>query len=305
MKLRRIAALSLLFAMLTLTSCSSLASAFAQPRYTIDGDYIYFGEYPQTIKADDVTITDKQDSRGYYLGSDGAYYAQATATPWGFGYTFSTKERVTSGEVYYFKVEPIRWRILTTDGETAFILCDKVIDHHAFDTDEEDDYGSNNYADSDIRAWLNGSFYTTAFKRQERKLVLTTKVDNSLASTGKESNAYLCEDTEDKIFLLSYAEVTNPEYGFLTDADEKDWMRCMPASDYARATGAYVDFESNYYENGAYHYDYFGNGYWWLRSPHDNRVDDFACSVKFNGICQSFTAGAPHLGVVPALWIRL
>ena len=34
--------------------------------YIRTGEYIYFGEYPQTIKADDVIITDTVDSRGYY-----------------------------------------------------------------------------------------------------------------------------------------------------------------------------------------------------------------------------------------------
>ena len=84
-----------------------------------DGDYIYFGEYPQTLKADDVTITSETDSRGYYLGSDGNYYAMVTADPYVDGMaadptsksTFTTGASVIEGEVYYFKVEPIRWRI--------------------------------------------------------------------------------------------------------------------------------------------------------------------------------------------------
>ena len=50
--------------------------------YTRDGDYIYLGEFPQTLKADDVTITDTIDARGYYLGSDGNYYAAVTADPY-------------------------------------------------------------------------------------------------------------------------------------------------------------------------------------------------------------------------------
>ena len=70
-------------------------------KYTRDGDYIFFGEYPQTLKADDVTITDVRDERGYCLGSDGSYYAEVYANPAGSDYKFSTGEVVSAGNVYY------------------------------------------------------------------------------------------------------------------------------------------------------------------------------------------------------------
>ena len=86
-----------------------------------------FGEYPQTIKANEVTVGTSADTRGYYLGSDGYYYAKVTATPNSSGYTFSTNATVSRGTVYYFKVEPIKWRILTESGGTALILCESII----------------------------------------------------------------------------------------------------------------------------------------------------------------------------------
>ena len=60
-------------------------------------NYIWFGEYPQSIKEVNVEVTEEQDSRGYYLGSDGYYYAKVTATPYSSGYAFSTGTTVTSG----------------------------------------------------------------------------------------------------------------------------------------------------------------------------------------------------------------
>lgn len=53
-----------------------------------EGTIFAFGEYPQALKENDVEITTTVDSRGYYLGSDGAYYAKVTATPAGTGYKF-------------------------------------------------------------------------------------------------------------------------------------------------------------------------------------------------------------------------
>lgn len=259
-----------------------------KPLYERDGDYIYFGEYPQTIKDSSVTITTTTDDRGYYLGSDGEWYAKVTATPYGSGYTFSTGTTVTSGTVYYFKVEPIRWRILSESDGTALILCDSIIANHRYDD------SSNNYMNSEIRQWLNEQFYETAFDELQREIILTTTVDNSVYSTGYSSNSYACADTEDKIFLLSYREVVNSSYGFNSSSSNYDTARRMLTSDYSRATGAYMNTSSSYY----------GNGYWWLRSPY-NFYSYNARIVYYDGYVSSGSVYDTYRGVVPALQIQL
>ena len=255
-----------------------------------EGSYILFGEYPQTIKADDVTITDVQDSRGYYLGSDGFYYAKVTASPKSSEYTFSTGDVITNGEVYYFKVEPIRWRILIEYGEPAFILCDSVIANQRYDDD------SNNYAESEIRAWLNSIFYQTAFNELQREIILTTTVDNSVYSTGYSSNPNVCEDTYDKIFLLSYREATHGEYGFSTSSVNDD-AREILTSDYSRAMGTPMNSDSS---------EYYGNGIWWLRSPIGNYTSH-ARYVRIEGDVYEHNNNYVYrtYGVVPAMWISL
>ena len=267
-----------------------------------NGSYILFGEYPQTIKADDVTITETIDSRVYYLGSDGNYYAKVSATPCG-SYTFSTGETVSSGSVYYFKVEPIRWRILTKDGGKALILCDSIIANMAYQSDYIFENGSgyttangapdgtymNNYKYSEVRQWLNETFYATAFNDIQRELIIKTLVDNSAESTGNASNPYVCGDTEDNIFLLSYEESTNSAYGMGSDSN-----RTMLTSDYSRATGAYMSTSN---------YDY-GNGWWWLRSPYDYYITD-ARVIRHYGSVDLDYVWYSDRGVVPALWIRL
>ena len=257
--------------------------------YYRDGNYIYFGEYPQTLKADSVTITETQDTRGYYLGSDGCYYAKVVASPYSSSYTFSTGATVSSGTTYYFKVELIRWRILSEDGETALILCDSIIANHRYDD------SSNNYASSEIRQWLNATFYETAFSELQRELILTTTVDNSVYSTGYSSNPYACENTNDKIFLLSYREVTNSAYGFSSDYSSYDTACRMQTSDYSRASGVWMITNSSYY----------GNGYWWLRSPYiDN--SSIARIVRSDGyVDDDNSVYLSDDGVVPALRIRL
>ena len=46
-----------------------------------EGEYVLFGEYPQSLKAPDVEITETVDGRGYCLGTDGEYYAKVVASP--------------------------------------------------------------------------------------------------------------------------------------------------------------------------------------------------------------------------------
>lgn len=259
--------------------------------YTYDGNYIYFGEYPQSLKADAVAVTETTDSRGYYLGSDGAYYAKVTATPYNSAYTFSMGESVADGEIYYFKVEPIRWRILFEDTETAFLFCDNIIANKAFDAKQNNDY-SNNYKESSIRAWLNAEFYQSAFTELQQKIILTTKIDNT-ESMPDSCKHFACEDTNDKVFLLSYTEVTNMEYGFSSYDFGRQPERQMLPSDYCVATGAWMGIN-----------DYgYAPGFWWQRSPSYNT----GCPIYVTSDGSAFHYAPAHMengGIVPVLWIQ-
>ncbi|HKL73528.1 MAG TPA: InlB B-repeat-containing protein, partial [Clostridia bacterium] len=274
-----------------------------QTLYAANGYYriencIWFGEYPQTLKASNITITGTTDSRGYYLGGDGYYYSKVTATPHAKGYKFSSNETVTSGTIYYFKVEPIKWRILNESEGTALILCDSIIKnkHYSYDNGINDiDNNSNDYKESEIRAWLNNEFYTTAFNTLQQGLINTTSIDNSPKSTGYMDNPYTCDNTEDKIFLPSHSEMVNADYCFNNDYMASDTARRRLTSDYSRATGVNIKTDINYY----------GNGYWWLRSPYQH-----------NGYTVSLVVGEGHIGgidfvnetfygIVPALVISL
>ena len=140
----------------------------------------------------------------------------------------------------------------------------------------------NNYKESRVRAYLNGlsyqvkstrqgtqlsnseflgkGFLQTAFTADEQAKIATTMIDNSARSTNLDidptfwndgNNDYACENTYDKIFLLSEQEVTKSEYGFTTS----DVTRIRKATDFAKACG--VSSSSDGYEGG----------YWSLRSP--------------------------------------
>ncbi len=261
---------------------------------TAEGEYILFGEYPQTIKADSVTVGSTPDARGYYLGSDGYYYAEVTVNQYPFGgdYNFSNGELVIDDIVHYFKVEPIKWRILEESGGTALILCENILankKHHSlFSGVDEDGHYVNSYIISEIRAWLNDEFYNTAFNELQRQLVLVTYLDNSASSTGYDPNQYACDDIEDLIFLPSYADIINTNYGFNGNADREKLT-----SDYSRATG--VSMDTGYY---------YGNGSWWLRSP-NNSLAHIMSIIDKNGNISMTSVSGSFFGIAPALTIQL
>ena len=249
----------------------SVCSAKGTNVYVTEDAYVYFGEYPQTLRDENVTITETTDSRGYFLGSDGAYYAKVTAAPRHDGYTFSSGAPVIRDEVYYFKVEPIRWRVLSYEDGSALVLCDSIIDNKAYDADKT----TENYVDSDIRVWLNDEFYNIAFNAAEQEKINVTLVDN----TPKEA-------TQDKVFLLSRDELQNSKYGFSTDED-----RIPKVGDYIRATGLRMDASLN------------GQSIWWIRTIYQPG-DPY---VVFGG-SPNYHAGditSTGHGVVPALTINL
>ena len=178
------------------------------------GDIIEFGSYPQTIKTDSVTITNtKKDKKGYYTGSDGEKYALLKANSFD-DYTFSNGKKVEKNKEYYFKVEPIKWKVLESSNSKAFLFSELILDAHRFDD------SSNHYRISSIRSWLNKEFYNKAFTDKQKELIENTTLEDISYIT-------------DKVFLLSKDEIENTSYGFNSNND-----RCKKVTDYAKTNYA-------------------------------------------------------------------
>lgn len=295
----------------------------ADGKYCRHEDVIYFGYYPQTeVKDSNITTAltaqagrlpmsgnaRNWTSYGYYQSKvvseymwyvdisyqgnkyRGVYFSQYRSYYPGDAGDSDNSEQDDNGyyvdTVYWFRYEPIRWKVLQESGRDAFLLCDIALDSQSFDYKENDVF-SNNYAESTIRAWLNDTFYNTAFTELQQELILTTTVDNSLESTGFEENPYVCEDTEDKIFLLSYKEARS--------YDLDGASRIRKATDYAKSQGCYQETSGSD----------IGDCYWWLRSPHYYSSYFALCVTCDGGFMTRSGVDAPCYGVVPALWIRL
>lgn len=228
--------------------------------------------------------------RGVYFTSYRPYFTAETSST---SNSYQYDNGYSTSNVYWFKYEPITWRVLDVQAGKAFLMANLVLDsqdyHYSYDarTIGGSTVYANNYKESHIRSWLNDNFYNTAFTAAEKARIQTTTVDNSVASTGFSSNSFACANTSDKVFLLSYAEATSATYGLNTDAS-----RQLQPSAYAQSQGVYT-YTSN------------GNSYWWLRSP-SSYDGHGARDVSSDGDVGSIDdVRGTCFGVVPALWISL
>ena len=306
-------------------SVPTILTSYISPNHTDDTwTYVAFGEWPQTKADVEVSSLELVDSgRGYfkdnyYTDGKGNYYVEVTAAPCEDGYKYGDGSSVEKNAEVYFKVEPIVWRVLTEDykvpgegGElqkNALLLAENILTGNIKWADSK-----NNYKESNIRKWLNGNssdavesdfegdagFLQTAFTEKARDQIADTEVDNSPESTsdgtGPLSYAirYACEDTKDKIFLLSEQEATKAEYGFAEyDKYGKGNTRIRVNTDYAKATEAYQDSTESY------------GSLWWLRSPHCD-VENEARYIQSDGSASYTIFVDGMLGVVPALSISI
>ena len=275
--------------------------------------YINFGRYPQTVvtdtnlikELDKITITNKYG----YIEYNGNEYKKQVADRYDSDSIFQNGNKVVDGATYYFKVEPIKWRVLETTSGGYKLLSEYILDTQQFYTSVDDrtingqTIFENNYEYSNIRAWLNGyngtsynvenytnkGFIDIAFTEEEQALIKTTLVDNSVSSTGHSTNKYACNNTNDKIYLLSYKEAINTTYGF-SNSRYADSSREAQPTDYAAARYCYM---------------YRGNGLWWLRSPYSHYSDN-ARRVSYDGYISDFDSVNDYdYGVRAALEINL
>ena len=152
--------------------------------------------------------------------------------------------------------QPIKWRVLSVDGDDAFLLADQNLDIEYYNESETD----VTWETCTMRSWLNGydasfnvdsidyssdNFIDAAFTSAEQNAIRQVTVAN------EDNPRYGTEggnDTNDKVYLLSIEEASNVSYGFNNVLDVASMTRVATNTAYVAGEGSRDVF-------------------WWLRSP--------------------------------------
>lgn len=215
------------------------------------GDIITYGSYPQSKVTDSTLITalnsqtlsventvsydDAMYKRVYFTSTTNVFQADN-------GYNINT--------VYWFKFEPIQWRVLSNSNGVLFVMAEQILDAKAYNPDKI----NVTWETCVLRSWLNNDFYNNAFSETEKSQIDTSALVN-------EDNPWKGTEggniTSDKMFLLSYADVMNTDYGFHSNYADNDTARQGKGTDFSKSSGLWAPSSSSYPDSS----------YWWLRSP--------------------------------------
>lgn len=310
------------------TNCKKVMHGTKNGKYCRHGSDIYFGTYPQTEVTDSTITTELRWMAGVnyptefnsYNWTSYGYYIEkrVTAFMWYIDLTYngeryrgvyfiSYRPYVTENSsstsnsfqddcgysthnIYWFKYEPIKWKILRESDGKAMIVADMVLDnqqyYHTATGNTRSVYSGsvyeNNYAHSDVRKWLNNAFYNTAFNDLQKELIQVTAVYNSASTTKNSDNKYAYDKkTNDNVFLLSYAEASTMTKSEIHKGN----------TDYSKCQGAHISRDTGY-------------GFWSLRSPSSSSGNTI-CYVVDGYLAENGSTNLTSFGIVPALWIRL
>ena len=302
------------------TNCTKVMHGTKNGKYCRHGSDIYFGTYPQTQVTDSAITTKLTEivsrnwiSYGYYIERRvtkfmwyidltyngekyrGVYFIDyrpnVTDNSSSTNNSYQDDHGYSTHNIYWFKYEPIKWKIFKESAGKAMIVADMVLDnqqyYHTATGNRRSVYDGyevyeNHYKYSDVRKWLNESFYNTAFNDLQKELIQVTAVDNSASTTKNSNNKYAyTTKTNDNVFLLSYAEAST-----MTESE-----RHKGNTDYSKCQGASINSDT-------------GHGYWSLRSPSSIK-GNLICYVLDDYLTENGLTNVTGYGIVPALWIRL
>lgn len=185
---------------------------------------------------------------------------------------------------------PIEWAVLARDGSKALLLS-----RYGLEAQPYNQVSANvTWEDCTLRAWLNDTFLNCAFTQEEQTAILLTDVDNSRAQGYSSWATDGGSDTQDMVFLLSYADA---QYYFgLVYGDKNNRMARTSPTPYALARGAWVSSDDPTYD-GKY------AAWWWLRSPGGEQ--NCAARVSPEGGLVGSSVSYTYTMIRPVIWVDL
>lgn len=163
--------------------------------------------------------------------------------------------------------EEITWNVLDERKDSLLLISTNCIAQRAYHNEDT----AVTWEESEIRKWLNETFYDKAFSEDDKAILLKTKVSNQ---DNEEFDTKAGKDTNDYVFLLSLAEADQ----YFSETSER-------AASLADGTGVW----------------------WWLRSP-GFQENDAANVGDYGSINKAghkvYDKYVVNGGVRPVIWIR-
>ena len=169
----------------------------------------------------------------------------------------------------------VEWQVLDRDGRNALLISRYGLDVQPYTWPS----AQITWEQCTLRIWLNDTFANRAFSQEEQQAILMTTVVN-----GSDEGYWKTDggnDTQDKIFLLSYRQAE--QYFDVTINNDENIKSRMQPTDYALAHGA-------------------GKLGWWLRSQGPEQGT--AARVYSVGALDYDFTGFEEC-VRPALWVNI
>ena len=176
--------------------------------------------------------------------------------------------------------QPVEWLVAETDGDDCLLVSRYGLETRRYN----EVWQPTSWAECTLRAWLNEDFLNSCFTEKERAAILLTPVDNGEENCNPAYTVGGGENTEDRVFLLSYAEA-NLIFGETGGA-------CAP-TDHAVKTGAHT--------SERYQADGRPAGWYWLRSPGFDT--DYVAMISTDGTRTYDYVTRSSAMVRPALWV--
>lgn len=202
--------------------------------------------------------------------------------------------------------EPIEWIILEVTDTKALLVSKYILDCKKFNNTA----GNITWEDSDLRRWLNTTFYDEAFRYNEKMIICNDIIENKKNYYYNSSSG---NQTVDRVFPLSieeaiiYFEDAGDFYKMQENALKPNAMRRALGTPYAIQNGLRVIKEDN---------DYKGCGNYWLRTSGKNENREWYSGI-FAKYYEAIVQEPGHInpsgtavhsgddGVRPAIWINI
>lgn len=186
---------------------------------------------------------------------------------------FGTYERDND---LYNGPEDLPWIVLDKVGDEVLLISRFVLDCDVYHSEKDT---SVQWSNSELRYWLNNTFYQQTFSEEEKAKIIEKEVP---AESNPDYGTYAGVSTKDKVTLLSISEA---QKYFSGNSD-----RACKATEYAIAQGVQVDNN--------------GNSWWWLRTP--GQLDGYAAGVFRNGEIDPIGDIFYHEGdgIRPVIWVN-